>query len=661
MSQHDDHSLGVSESDEDLSLYRTPGERPVAGKGRRSQSMDDVRDDGAASDQATGGSDKIYDDVGDAGENGNAEENITTDDDAETRLAGETVAEDQPSGGISEHDVQSVRVVPVSRAESFKEAMRSPQLEPARAADFSRTFSQPPPSTERNRASWVMPAFPSLEEVFSEWATSAMARTHSVGSGGGGTPVARSQSEASNPECGRRARMRIGGSSPLNIPDFHNKRLSRLFDFEPSHLGSISGSSDSLDSNEGPGSSAAGRLPPGFETGFLKWDFRVRPPLFGAGLPQCRSESNFVHDRPLPADTSGTSDSGKDIGYDTVLHKSGSTSRTIPIKVVASQSTSGGENASSEPSAASDRRVTKTASLPIGTCTPAEVKSGSVSDSDSRSSLFATKHGSHSAQLPAGFLTGFGSPSVPAAATSSVADKADRRGGSVRVISVSDADNQRKVRVVPVSFGQNAESFEAAKRRQQQHGATRGRVIPIMVQSTHQSNAAVSVGNWTSTTSSGSVSIPVTVIKNDGRTGAQSSAFGDSDRSGRPESDGTYLPLCYDDGSGETVKRILQEMTIRRLPIRDTVNLLNMKTSRSMDSFDSRRHAIREGTPSGNPASVESPTVDLLPPGFCVGNSAEGVSGGHLFSTPAAPVPGNLIRRRLQQFDSGDADSQNLA
>ena len=115
------------------------------------------------------------------------------------------------------------------------------------------------------------------------------------------------------------------------------------------------------------------------------------------------------------------------------------------------------------------------------------------------------------------------------------------------------------------------------------------------------------------------------------------------------------------------MKNILREMTIRRLPIRDTVRLLNTRAtrSRSMDFLDSKRHGVCEESPSGGGdrhtsvkrnASIASPTVELLPPGFMVQNESN-QSASQLSETNVPPVTGDLIRKRLHQFDGADANS----
>jgi len=319
--------------------------------------------------------------------------------------------------------------------------------------------------------------------------------------------------------------------------------------------------------------------------------------------------------------------------------QAGSTSRVIPVKVV-----------SSRPSA--DTEAAKAGSRPSGG--GSQNKSAEdVSDLTPVSeykTLPPLTHSSpfsqHNAQLPAGFLTGLGATSIPHGSDTSAVNRRP------------NADDKRNVRVISITQERNTGHREAQTRKQ--HG-TRGRVIPVMVQSLvsardgNPTNSRDDAHGVTSPASSqtsemGSVRIPVTVVQ------SKSGSELNSSQLDRPA--GKYLPLCYDDEEGETVKKILQEMTIRRLPIRDTVRLINMKPSRSMDFIDSAHH---EASPSGSAqnVSVDSPTVDLLPVGFWVGSSAGPnihQSSAEGPQTASVPVTGNLIRKRLHQF-GGDVNS----
>jgi len=268
-------------------------------------------------------------------------------------------------------------------------------------------------------------------------------------------------------------------------------------------------------------------------------------------------------------------------------------------------------------------------------------------------------------KLPAGFVTELGAASIPDTSGTGTKQTSEADGRNAKIVSVTDTDEERRVRIIPISHQENAESCEAPTRKPR---GARGRVIPVVVQSsalTRESGAENSndAANSTNPTLSqrsdgGAVSIPVTVVQSDGGAASKSSTM----------SDGNYLPLCYDDEAGETVKNILREMTVKRLPIRDTVRLLNRRVprSRSMDFLESKRHAVREESPRGRPtsvkrdASVTSPTSELLPPGFMVGNfpgNEPRHSATQGIETVVPPVTGDLIRKRLHQFDGVDTNS----
>ena len=461
-----------------------------------------------------------------------------------------------------------------------------------------------------------------------------------------------------------------GSTSPLNMPDFRNKHLSRVFEWEPTHLGSISGSSDSLDSAEvaedrtssGTGFSAECRLPPGFETGLFDRSFGFRPSLFSS-ISQSLSDPH-VSRLALQSDTGrGSSGTGK---VSAVSGESGSTSRVVPIKVITNQSPTGSKVANMGSVSSRGSSVTTA----DGHVKAAVVKSNSsgvverecqLAPVSKHRTLPLSKRSSRSVQLPAGFLTELGPISIPNTSGTKHTVHVDRlsRGNNqnVKIVSVSDMDDERKVRVIPISHEQNAEDCEAPTRKQR---GTRGRVIPVVVQSSNLANANDTRNSTDPTSSqrseSGTVSIPVTVVQSDSGAASKSSAM----------TDRNYLSLCYDDEAEETVKNILREMTVKRLPIRDTVRLLNTKTprSRSMDFLDSKRHAVCEESPSSESrhtsikrkTSVTSPTIELLPPGFMVGNSS-GNEPPQGLQNAVPPVTSDLIRRRLHQFDGVDANS----
>jgi len=686
---NDLQDVDASESDVEVSVYRhrhgQSAERSSSSKARRSQSLDDVRIEDAVNEMV---SDKIYGDDSSTNGNGDNSETFTAVSEEVEESLGNT-DDDQQTAGMSENGSHNVRIIPVVRADSFKEAMRSSQLG---VPDYSRTFSQPPPATSMvdfsrdSRSSWVMPVFPSLEEVFNEWFTSAMARTGSLGSSSG-TPLGRSQSETST-SSGRGVQMRRPShnstgdqTSPLNTPEFHNKRLTRLFNFGPTHLGTISGSSDSLDSAETTDDwmnsrtefSAASRLPPGFETGLFDRDFGFRPSLFSR-MPHSLSDSRFsrhsFHPETLSASGMGLSDAGKVVRTHSDSRRlqsgSGSTSRVIPVKVITSQSSPSETVKVDSQSGAAGYKVTGDQRFVESKTT--NVAEDECDSSSEHNTAPASKHSSHFTQsgsrLPAGFLTGF----VPNVSDADVAwhSKSDGRSDAntrnVTVVSVSEKDEDCKVRVIPITQERNAASSKTQTRRQRN---TKGRVIPVMVQSSHEGNAALAnddAHRSSNPTASRTVpvAIPVTVMQSDGKTAASTSNAENVSGSHRHTvSSGNYLPLCYDDDEGEqTVKKILQEMTIKRLPIRDTVRLLNMKSSRSMDFDDAKRHAIREESPiSGDrTTSVNAPTANLLPTGFWVGNPSQ--SRPHDSSAQAASVSvtGDLIRKRLNLFDAGDSN-----
>ena len=685
VSPNDLQNVGASESDVELSLYRhghgQSAERSSSSKSRRSQSLDDVRDDDMTSNAVITGSDNVYGDDISINGNGDDGENFAAgSDEAEARRG--SSADDQQSCGVSDDGSQGVRIIPVVRAESFKEAMRSSQMD-VQQPDYSRTISQPPPATTAadlrrdSRSSWVMPVFPSLEEVFNEWFTSAMSRTGSFGSSSS-TPRVRTQSGTST-SSGRGVQMRRpSGNSPLHTPEFHNKRLTTLFDFEPTPLGPILDSSDNPNSSEmaddwmnsRTGFSAKSRLPPGFETGPFDREFGFRPSLFR--MSQSFSDPHFS--RPLfnSATHSVPVNSSADVGKVIKTHseqrqsQTGSTSRIIPVKVITTQSSSDGEAAkdASRSSTAGSKIAGGRHIVKSNTVSSAEDKYNSAPVSDHETS--SLKHSSQFMQphghLPAGFLTGFGGVSVPVVSdTTSRSSKVDGRTGinsrNVKVVSVSEADDERNVRVIPVTREQNTETSEAPTRRQR---SPRSRVIPVMIQSsafTPEGSGANANGGARMSTNPASEAapfmIPVTVVQSDGGTASNTLTAGPSDRQ--------YLPLCYDDEEGEAVKKILQEMTIKRLPVRDTVRLLNMKKSRSMDFDDAKQNAVREESPSGGDhnASARSPTADLLPAGFFVGTSswtAPRDSSAERLQAASAAVTGDLIRKRLHQFDGGDAN-----
>ena len=683
-------NLGTSESDVEVSLYRPdrkhPSDRLSSSKSRRSQSLDDVRNDDSTDDTVATGSGKIYSD--DVSMDGNGDDdNFTADNgDAETRLGNSSSAEDdRENAGISDGGTQSIRIIPVVRAESFKEAMRSTELNEPQP-DYSRTMSQPPPTAARDsRSSWVMPVFPSLEEVFNEWFTSAMARTGSLGSSSSNSPCRRTQSDASTSSVAIEGHdVKVGWpsqsstsdqSSPHITPEFRTTRLGKLFNWEPTHLGPISGSSDSLDSsdladdwmNSRTGFSTKSRLPPGFETGLFDRDFGFRPSLF-SNISQSISEPHFSRHifNSETHSTSGNRASGDSkvtrTNSESSKLKSGSASRVIPVKVVAGRSASDGESGKpGSRSTAASSNVTggqhavrsKAGNVAVDEC-------DSVPDSKHKT-VSPSKHSSQftepTAHLPAGFFTGFDATSIPNTTRSSKVDKSsDVDSRSVKIVSVSETGDEREVRVIPVSHEQNAASCEAPTRKQR---TTRGRVIPVVVQSsfTGESAANADDGARTSTnptrSPTSSVSVPVTVVQSGGVAASNSSGVSKLDQ--HPVSDRNYLPLCYDDEDEETVKRILQEMTVKRLPIRDTVRLLNMKTSRSMDFGDSKRHGVCQESPSSidRDTTVATPTADLLPVGFWVGNSMGTVPR----DSPAQPsATGDLVRKRLHLFDGGDSN-----
>jgi len=673
-SPKDPQNVAASESDIEDSIYRQDqrpsSDRSATSKARRSQSMDDIRTDDVANE--TNGSDKICD-GGDGSENGNGENgaNFTTDrEEVEVMVAHVSIADDEPESPVildTATESESVeRITPV-RAESFKEAMRSSKMEIPQP-DYSRMFSQPLPSTmatttsRDSRSSWIMPAvFPSLEETFNEWFASAMERTGSLGSSSS-TPRVRTRSETTSMPSvsteGNDVQMRrtsrnstIVETSPLNTPEFHEKRLTRVFNWKPTHLGTISGSSDSLDSSEmadnwvGSGTyfPAASRLPPGFETGFFDRDFGIRPPLLSR-MPQPFPEPNFlrqVSDSVFGNSSLDTRGAVK-MHSESLQPQSSSTSRIIPIKVVTSQSSTDADSAK----AGSGPRAAGFQFKSEDECDPAPVSKHKTPLRSTHSSKLTQ----HSTQLPAGFLTGFNTASIP-----SVSD-ADTKHSS-KVVGRLDSEEERRVRVIPIIREQNTVSGEVPTRKQQN---TRGRVIPVMVQSSgsrHEGNPSIfrdevrsmSSPTFSQTSETAPVRIPVNVVQSgSGMASNSSTSENRSTATGRK-----FLPLCYDD---EEVKKILQEMTIRRLPIRDTVRLLNMKTSRSMDCLDSRQdtvseESLRSGTQN---RAVDSPTISLLPVGFWVGNSSGTQSSTEEVQTASHPVTGSLIRKRLHQFDANE-------
>lgn len=649
--------------------------------------------------------------------NGDVNENLTTDsEDADARLGISSVADDVGQlDAETDSRSQGVQIVPVVRAQSFKEAMRISQLDPQQS-DYFRALSHPAPpmaamesgrdsrsswvESNRNssRSSWVMPDFPSLEEVLNEWFTSAMARTGSLGSSSG-TPLTRTQSDvsaSSTPVEGRGVQMRFpsrnstsGETSPLNMPGFRNKRLSRVFEWEPTPLGSISGSSDSLDSAEviddrmNSGSSAEHRLPPGFETGLFDRSFGFRPSLFSS-MSQSLSDPHVSRLGGFHSDTGrGSLDAGKVYKTPGESRQPQSTSRVVPIKVITSQSSTGskasntdsGSSGGSFAATATDRHV-KAAVTKSNSDSLVEERESKPAPDSKRRTLPLSKRSSHSVRLPAGFLTELNPVSISSTSgakqTSEVGRPSDSSSRDVKIVSVSETNDDRKVRVIPISHEQTAvESCEAPTRKPR---SARGRVIPVVVQSStsvRDGNTASDARNSTNLASSqrsesGAVSIPVTVVQSDGGIASKSS------------SDRNYFPLCYDaDEAGEAVKSILREMTVKRLPIRDTVRLLNTKASRSrsMDFLDSKRHAFCEESPPSSGGqqtssvkrntSIASPTIELLPPGFMVGNllgseqqqSAAAAAAAEHIQTIVPPVTGDLIRKRLNLFDGVDTHS----
>ena len=673
----DSQSEDVCESDVEVPLYRREREQPVerssSSKSRRSQSLDDVRYDDAGNDSAVAGSNNMCGDDGSVNENGDSNnENVTTGSDEE-RLGNSNSADDrQEDVRVLDSGAQSIRIIPVVRAESFKEAMRTSQLD-MQQPEFSRTISQPPPTTntagfsQDSRSSWIMPVFPSLVDDLNELFTSAMARTGSIGSSSG-TPRERTRSEASSTSSGGRGiQMRwpswnSGQMSPLNTPEFHNKRLTRLFDFHPTHLGPISGSSDSLDSSEPADdwtSSEVGffgksRLPPGFETGLFDHSFSFRPSLFR--MSQSASDPHFSNQLFSSEARSVSGNSSADVRTQSGPRRSqsGSTSRVIPVKVIGSQSVSDDEVAK-----ACSKRATHGSKIAdrsnTGNFAEDQLDSAPVSVHKTSSS-----HSSHSRQpnahLPAGFLTGFGANiSNPNATHHPKVGSRTRTGsGNANVASRSQTDDERKVRVIPIMHEGNPASSQAATRKQ---GGARGRVIPVMVQSSALSRDSSACNDTNNPTSfQTSKMTPVTVVTSGGSTASNSSTAEAASDSAR--SDRNFFPLCYDDEEGETVKRILQEMTVKRLPVRDTVRLINMKKSRSMDFDDPKQNAIREESPVSNIRGnfIDSPTVDRLPAGFMVGNSLVANTTSQQIPTASSSVTSDLIRKRLTQFDRGDTN-----
>lgn len=702
VSPTDSQVIGLStESDVEMPLYRhdrdQSAERSATLRSRRSQSMDDVRDDDDITSNVVADDNKTY--GGDEfATNGNEDNNgnFTTDGEEEdNRLEASGTDDNDHAVGMVEGSAGDVRAVPILRAGSFKEAMRSSQFE---LPDFSRTLSQPPPtaaameSGRNSRSSWVMPVFPSLEETFNEWFTSAMERTRSLGSSSS-VSLGRSQSDTSSstPLEGRGVQMRRPSrnsagaeTSPLCMPEFRTKRLSRLFDWEPMHLSTISGSSDSLDSSEVVDCSRNSAtkfstdhgLPPGFETGLFDHSMSFRPSLLSR-MSQSLADPRFAR-HLLHSNTRAVSGNGP-FDMDTVYEthnesrqsQSGSTSRVVPVRVITSRSSFDDEvvNAGPGPSGGSvettaDRRGIKTS--------VAKSKSSSFAEREHKPALSGsplTRHSSQTTQrstrLPAGFLTGFSDVSFPDTIGTKTTQNAAKTGDgrSAKIVSVSEMDGERKVRVIPISHGQNTESCEAQTRRQH---SSRGRVIPVVVQSSasvHETDGSSDSLTSSQRPDSGKISIPVTVVQSNGGPTSNSSA---AENVSQTITSGNYLPLCYDDESEETVKKILQEMTIRRLPIRDTVRLLNMQPppprSRSMDFLDSKRHAAREESPNigDRNASVMSPTADLLPAGFLVGNFSRTTtphhSSRHGAPTAAPSVTGDLVRKRLHQFDGSEAN-----
>jgi len=678
ISPNDSQNLGASELDVEASLYRpavnnrqSSENRASKAKARRSQSLDDVRTDDITDDNVATGSEKTSDD--DVSMNGNGDaaglgRKLSADrEEIEVRLGNFTISDDDelPSTAtVSETATETVRVIPVVRASSFKEAMRGgsedeemPEQQ-QQQPELTRILSQPPPSTTANprdslRSSWVMPTvFPSLEEIFNEWFTSAAkSRTGSLASSSS-TPRARPLSDASSPLAEthgfqmRRSSRNSSQTSPLNTPEFHDKHLSRLFNWQPTHLGPISGSSDSLDSVEKEDDwvsdfSRNSRLPPGFETGFFDRDFGIRPPLLSRiSQPFDSRISRQVSDSVFGNSSVDTHKTAK-ISSEFPRSQSGSTSRVIPVKVVSNQPSADTEAAKT--GVGGSRTKSEDA------CDLTPVSEHKTLLSSTHSSQFSSHH---DVRLPAGFLTGSGATSISRVSDTSAVNRR------------SNTDIECNVRVIPVTQERNPGRRDAQPRKQ--HG-TRGRVIPVMVQSSvsaHGGNptnirddvhgATHPASSWTSET--GSVRVPVTVVQSKSGSELNSSASSMS-QSDRPTV-GKYLPLCYDDEEGEAVKKILQEMTIRRLPIRDTVRLINMKPSRSMDFLDSGQREVSASGSTQNVA-VDSPTVDLLPVGFWVGNSAgtnrhQSSTGGA--QTASVPVTSSLIRKRLHQF-GGDVNS----
>ena len=702
VSPNDPQFLGVeSEScDEEAmsSLYRPDRSHQAArsptSKARRSQSLDDVRDDLDEDDTGTvaTGSGKIYFDDASENENGTSNDENFTSDGGEVDVRPGTSSgnvDDQRNAGTSDGGAQSVHVIPVVRARSFKEAMRSNEADDQ--PEYSRTVSHPAPSTvtagsdRDSRTSWMMPpVFPSLEDIFNEWFTSAMARTGSLGSSSG-TPCGRSESERSTSWSGRGVQMRrpsrnsVGaGMSPLDMPEFHNKRLTRIFDWEPRLLDSISGSSDSLDSAETAADdrtkpkdvfSTESRLPPGFETGLFSRDISLWPSRLPK-MSQSFSDPHFSR-QSFQSETrsgsgNGSFETGKVITARRESHQSqsGSTSRVIPITVITDRLASDGEGtyASSRPSA--DHPVEVGAAAESKTKNTAEDKRDSGTVSGHRTSP-SSKHSSQAAQtniqLPMGFLTGFGASSIPNVSGTNASGRPNADKHVAKMASVSEtADDERNVRVIPVTHHERKAAVGDASAGRQR--STRGRVIPLVVQSSAANADARSFASPMSSRAAeaGIFTVPVTVMQSGGGTASNSAA----NVSGNPATGGNYLPLCYDDQEEDTVKKILQEMTIRRLPVRDTVRLLNMKKTRSMEFADPRRHGVREQSPArgGNLRSVlNSPTADLLPAGFWIGSSSGGSATRHstTLSTAHSSVPdatGDLIRKRLHQFGGSDAN-----
>jgi len=686
ISPNDLQNVGTVESDVEVSLYRHDREqsadRSSLSKHRRSQSLDDVRIDDTTADTVVTGSDKIYEDDASVNGHGDNDENFTAGS-KETEVgpgnSGGTDDEEQ-SAGKSDSGSQSVRIIPVVRAESFKEAMRSSRLD-VQPPEYSRTVSQPAPATSRDsRSSWMMPL---LEEAFNEMFTSASGRPSSLISSSG-TSHDRTQSEASTSstlveehgvQMRRTSGSASGQTSPLNMPEFHNKRRSRLFDWEPTLLGPISGSSDNLASstddggtNSSTGFSAESRLPTGFETGLL--DFGFRPSLLSR-MSQPWTDSHFLKSF-FNSDTLSLF-GNVSLDSDKVAKTSGeprqSTSRVIPVKVVASRSASDGETVKASRSGPGGR-----GSKITGDRRSAESKTSNVAEDECDSapvseqkSVSPSKHSSQPTQpdthLPAGFLTGFGDTSIPNISDAEITRCAKFGGRSDVDSRKVKTENESSVRVIPVTHEQNLASSKATTKRE---AGSRGLVIPVVVHSSASTRENIASDDARSSTnlttfqksSTGPVKIPVTIMQSDGGTASNvSTAENASQIDRQPVSDRNYPPLCYDDE--DEVKKILQEMTIKRLPIRDTVRLLNrnVKTSRSMEFPDSKWHAICQESPSSN-TSVDSPTVDLLPPGFWVGNSS--ASKPHDSFAPGiqtSSVTGNLIRRRLNQFGRGDAES----